>query len=334
MRYRLLFCFASVLLWGCQPANKPKNEQRKMPAQLTAFLEKAIALDSIPSGSGLAKVNHQLYLISDDSPYFFQLDLQSKLQQKIGIKKGEKSKVYRIPKKIKSDYESLATAQINGKPYLLAFGSGSLSPGRDSLLIINLADLTNSQTYALTAFYQLLKEAANLPDAELNIEGSAIIGEDLFLFNRGQNVVVQTNWGRLLLFLKGGPNIIEPKLHAYRIKLPEIQGISPGFSGACQLGNENKLLFTASVENTKSWVEDGDILGSFVGILNVEKLASEPLEGAALLTDKNGRPVIEKVESIEFLERTTNGKIKALALTDDDKGGSKILEITLEEISK
>jgi len=330
MRYRCLFALLFVLNWGCRPTTENQHAQETMSGKLTAVVEKTIVLDSIPSGSGLAKVDQHLYIISDDSPYFFQLDLQYQLQQKIGIKNGPKSKEYRIPKKIKPDYESLATAQINGAPFLLAFGSGSLSPTRDSLLLINLADLKNPQTYDLTHLYYLIKGAANLPEAELNMEGSAIIGEDLFLFNRGQNVMIQTNWARLLLFLKGGPNILEPEFKIHRIALPQINGVNPGFSGACQLGQENKILFTASVENTKSWVEDGEILGSFIGILDVEKLTSDPLESAALLTDKNGRTVIEKVESIEFLKKESTGEIKALALTDDDQGGSKILEITIK----
>ena len=298
---------------------------------MKAIVGNARELDAIPSGSGLVKAGKYFYLISDDSPFFFKLDSGFNVIEKNAIPNHQKSTDYRIPKLNKPDYESASLGEINGEEYLLAFGSGSKSPERDSLLIVNLNDPKSAQTYSLRPFYDLIKTQANLTDEDINVEGSTIIGEDLFLFNRGKNVLIQTNWAKIIIFLKGGPNMLAPEIRNYRIKLPQIQGIDPGFSGACKLGNENKILFTASVENTKNWIEDGEILGSFVGILNVEKLASEPLENAVLLTGKNGTPVIEKVESIEFIKREANGNLKVLALTDDDKGGSKILEITLKD---
>ena len=331
MPYRIILLFI-VFAFGCKTeTRKTGNSAPEKPEKMKAIVEKTRALDSIPSGSGLVKAGGNFYLISDDSPYFFKLDSGFKVLEKNAIPHHQKTTEYRIPKPQKPDYESAALGEINGEKYLLAFASGSKSPERDSLLVVNLNDPKNGKTYSLRPFYNLIKTNANLTDADINLEGSAIIGEDLFLFNRGKNVLVQTNWAKIIIFLKGGPNILAPEIKTYRIKLPQIKGIDPGFSGACQLGNENEILFTASVENTKNWIEDGEILGSFVGILNVEKLASEPLENVALLTDKNGKPVIEKVESIEFLEREANGNLKVLALTDDDKGGSKILEIIMQD---
>ncbi len=324
-----LVLFFLLLITGCNPESR--KTETATPEKMKAIVENTRDLDSIPSGSGLVKVEEALFLITDDSPFFFKLDLEFNLLQKIAIKKGQKTTDYRIPKPIKPDYESASLAEINGEKFLLAFGSGSKSPERDSLLLLNLNDLQNPKHYSLRPFYDLFKKAANLTNEDINVEGSTIIGNDLFLFNRGHNVLVQTNWPKLVLFLKGGPNILAPEIKTYRIELPQIEGIDPGFSGASQLGTENKILVTASVENTKNWVEDGEILGSFVGIIDLEKLSSEPLENVTLLLDKNGKPVIEKVESIEFMNREDNGTIKVLALTDDDKGGSKILEVSLQQ---
>lgn len=328
MLKKLLLLFL-VLNFACKTRNQ--TPEKTAPEKMEAIVENVRALDSIPSGSGLVKTGENFYLISDDSPYYFKLDSEFKILEKNAIPGLKKSTAYRIPKPEKPDYESACIGEINGEKYLLAFGSGSKSPERDSLLAINLNEPKNARTYSLRPFYELIKTEAKLTDADINVEGSAIIGEDLFLFNRGQNVLIQTNWAKIIIYLKGGPNTLEPEIKTYRLKLPQIKGIDPGISGACQLGKENKILFTASVENTKNWIEDGEILGSFIGILDVEKLASEPLENIALLTDKNSKPVIEKVESIEFLQRKTNGTIKVLCLTDDDKGGSKILEISLQK---
>ena len=332
----LLFAAFSLPFLSCQPGNNSgentaKQTTRTSAGKMKAIVENIRELGSIPSGSGLVKTGENFYLISDDSPYFFKLNSDFQVLEKNAIPNHEKSQDYRIPKPVKPDYESACLGKINGEEYLLAFASGSKSPERDSLLVVNLSEPENGKTYSLRPFYNLIKAQAQLKDEDINVEGSAIIGEDLFLFNRGKNVLVQTNWAKIIIFLKGGPNMLAPEIKTYRIKLPQIKGIDPGFSGACQLGNENKILFTASVENTKNWIEDGEILGSFIGILNVEKLTEDPLENVTLLTEKSGAPVIEKVESIEFLRRETNGKISVLCLTDDDKGGSRILGISLQE---
>lgn len=328
---RKILCLLLVVFGACRPEPETQTTAEIAAINMKAQVENFRELDSIPSGSGLVKSGEDFYLISDDSPYFFKLDKSFNLLEKNAIQKGQKTTDYRISKNTKPDYECAALVEIKGEKYLIAFGSGSKSPERDQLLLVNLKDLKNGKTYSLKAFYDLVKTTANLADEDLNVEGCAIIGEDLFLFNRGKNVLIQTNWARIILFLKGGENTLQPEIKTYRIPLPQIKGIDPGFSGACQLGSENKILFTASVENTQNWVDDGEILGSMVGILNVETLAEKPLENVIILTDKTGAPVIEKVESIEFLQREKNGSIKVLALTDDDLGGSKILEITIQQ---
>lgn len=330
MLYKILLALLLLpALSACERTPKTAATQEKMTGNPQAIVEKIRVLDSIPSGSGLAKVGEEFYLVSDDSPYFFRLNGQYKLLQKIAIPGHEKSTAYRLPKPEKPDYESVAVGEWEGENYLFAFGSGSQSPQRDSLLLVNLKEPQNAKTYSLKLFYDLLKAQAQLPNAELNVEGSAIVGEDLFLFNRGQNVLIQSNWPQTVAFLTQKPGATPPDIKTYRLKLPRIKGIDPGFSGACRLGTADKIIFTASVENTRNWIEDGEILGSFIGILDIAKLAENPLESVALLTDKNGSPVVEKVESIEFLETGPDGDLRVIALTDDDKGGSKLLEIRL-----
>ncbi|MBK0403482.1 hypothetical protein I5M27_10835 [Adhaeribacter sp. BT258] len=334
----LLFAALTIAFSGCgseeKSANKNAGNHRLKTTQtasgkMKARVENTIALDSIPSGSGLVRSGENFHLISDDSPYFFKLDAAFNVLEKNAIPRHQKTLDFRIPKSSKPDYESACLGKMNGETYLLAFASGSKSPERDSLLVVNLNDVKNAKTYSLRPFYELIKTQANLTDEDINVEGSAMIGETLYLFNRGKNVLVQTNWPKTLAFLT--QKVAAPEIKTYRLKLPQIKGIDPGFSGACQLGNENKILFTASVENTKNWIEDGEILGSFIGIINVEKLTSQPLEKVALLTNKTGQTVIEKVESIEFLSREPDGTLKVFCLTDDDQGGSNILDINLQE---
>ncbi|KAA9331745.1 DUF6929 family protein [Adhaeribacter soli] len=325
----LVFCFSSLLFSGCKSANEKKAPEEKMSAKFTAIVQKETVLDSIPSGSGLVFYGEHAFIITDDSPYFFRLSRRFDQGQKFPISNTTGFTDFRIPKALKPDYESALIGEIAGKKCLVAFGSGSKSPERDSLLVVALDNLQNPKTYSLKPLYELIKTTAKLTNADMNVEASALAGEYLYLFNRGHNVLVQLNWRETIAFITEKPTGQNPQMKTYRLQLPNIQGVVPGLSGACQLGNENKLLFTASVENTQNWIADGEILGSFIGILNLDKLETEPVQAVALLTDSKGKAVIEKVESIEYAGTETDGTIRAFALTDDDKGGSKILEIRL-----
>src|SRR5688572_916211 len=120
---------------------------------MKAVVENVRALDSIPSGSGLVRTGENFYLISDDSPYYFKLGPEFEVLEKNAIPGLKKTTAYRIPKPEKPDYESACLSEINGEKYLLAFGSGSKSPERDSLLVISLNEPKNARKYSLRPLF-------------------------------------------------------------------------------------------------------------------------------------------------------------------------------------
>ena len=68
-------------------------------------------------------------------------------------------------------------------------------------------------------------------------------------------------------FIKGDAPFPIPKIKQYA--LPTINGIEAGFTGATAFKNESKIIFTAAVENTDNPYDDGEILGSFIRLIDI-----------------------------------------------------------------
>ncbi len=101
--------------------------------------------------------------------------------------------------------------------------------------------------------------------------------------------------------------------------LPQINHIEAGFSGAIYLENQNKILFTASYENTDNAYNDGEILGSIIGIININDGLLNPEIKTCTIPNLNNKL---KVESITIENEVSNHEIKLILITDDDLGNS------------
>ncbi len=269
------------------------------------------ALDNLPSASGIINHNQRYYIIGDDSPYLYQVnpDFEIINQHKIYTTTDTLNK--QLEKAGKPDFEAL---EIVGDSLLLAFGSGSKSPERDILIMVNLDDSVKVETFSLTTFYKAIKESKPSPNSELNIEAVASIKNKLFLFNRSDNVVITLNYTDFIDFIRNeGPL---PALHYQTFNLPTIKGIEAGFSGATAL-KPNKLLITASVEDTNNAYDDGEILGSFIGILDLGNYN----ENSTISWVNLDSTTPLKVESVAIIAESKN-TIDLVLASDPDNGQS------------
>ncbi len=294
-----------------------------MDKKLTVKIEGEKLLDSISSGSGITLWNDSLFIITDDAPYIYRISLDDYGYSRT-LLRGYDSADYRIPKPVKPDFETAAAGKLNGEEYIFAFGSGSKSPTRDSLLILKASNVTDQRIVPLTSLYRHLQTETKTPADQWNIEGLAITNDTLLLFNRGSNMVIEINWKVFTRFLTEG-TLPTPGAH-YLLQLPEHEGHLARISGACTLNDAGDILFCASIEDTPNWYTDGPVVGSYIGIFNRK---SRQVQFEQILKDNQGRVLKEKVESVEVLEQNADGSIKAIAITDNDKGNSRLLEIVI-----
>ncbi len=275
-------------------------------------------LEQIPSGSGIAKVGDDYYVIGDDSPYLYLLNkefegLDKKLISTVKDFNGE-----RIVKAEKADFETL---EMINETELIIFGSGSKSPQRDILIRILLHDPLHIETYTISPFYDHLKNLPVFRDSELNIEATAFHDNQLFLFNRKKNLVLKFDYRDFLSFIKEEIDFPQPEIKEF--SLPKINGIEAGFSGATTLKNQSKIIFTASVEDNLIAYDDGEILGSFIGTIDISNNTISGTFDCCAIPNTDEK---FKVESVTVEEETSSAITKVVLISDDDQGHSSIIK--------
>jgi hypothetical protein len=227
------------------------------------------------AASGVVRRGDFAYVIADD-----ELDLG--VFQISGSEPGEARAVLSgsLPseeserKSEKPDLEALtALPPFEATPYggLLGLGSGSDSEGgRDrGFFWAFAADGSldgKPKVIDLSPLYEMLRSELG----DLNVEGAAVLGEELWLFHRGNegeagNVVAEIALNDLEGSLTGDLDIDVEELKELReYDLGEMDGVAICFSDATALSDE-LVCFTASAEGA----EDGDIRGSVVGTISV-----------------------------------------------------------------
>ena len=226
----------------------------------------------------------------------------------------------RIRKKKKADLETL---EAISEDELVIFGSGSKSPHRDVLIRVLLGDEPQIQKYYITDFYNHLKSLPILEKTELNIEATAFSNGFLYLFNRTNNVIIRFNYQDFIAYLSN-KNI--PKIETNQVTLPKIKGFEAGFSGAVAQ-NSSSIFFTASVEATDDSYNDGEIIGSLVGELNVSDFQNSTVTQFEVIPDNNKALKVESV-TISNCKSTRNKEL--VLITDDDKGNTEIIKISVK----
>ena len=275
--------------------------------------------EALPSASGIVKCQGFYYAIGDDAPFLFKLNDAFDIIARYPIHPmADDLKVERIAKKDKPDFEALEMVSENE---MIGFGSGSKSPERDEFVSIVMQDPVDVKKYKLTAFYNGLKNMEILKDSELNIEAATYSNEVLYLFNRRKNVIFSVNYKDFLAFLEN--NAPFPAIQYTAFELPKINGIEAGFSGATVSPGTGNILVTSSVENTDNAYDDGEILGSFIGVISLENTdIKSPIHWIPI--DNQDKPL--KVESITIDHEITEREVDVVLTTDSDGGQSLFLK--------
>lgn len=250
--------------------------------------------DHVRAASGLAVHGGRLVVVQDDASFFAVVtaDGVSAIKLPRGLDGRRRFEVALGNKLDKLDLESCVAIGDE----LWAFGSGSL-PIRDKICRVQ-----HSQPRVLDAapFYARLREALG---SGINLEGVARVGDELWLFHRG-------NTGGSDL----GPAILRVSLEAMRAwldaraQLPtidaiegydlgEIAGQRLGFTDA--VAHAGRVLYLATAEATANAIDDGAVLGSQLGVISHDAVRAAPLvgpdggpikaEGLALDPERPGR---------------------------------------------
>ncbi|SKA32794.1 DUF6929 family protein [Photobacterium toruni] len=319
----------TLVVTGCSPASDSSHS-------FTFDIANSTINHNLSSGSGMVVNDGKLMVVGDDSPWLFSVNNDFKINAKTLIDQFPVNKQNRINHKIKPDFESMTMVNYLNKPYYLVMGSGSKAVLREQAYLMPVNGGEN-QKLSLSNLYAQLHKAANFTQQEkINIEGIANTGNEIFIFNRGnegKNAIFTINEKELMDYLEGKAQTL-PSLKVYQVQLPKINGVQACFSGADYWKDTNSMLFTASVEgNNQSSINDGAIQGSFIGVLPLKVLANKStldLTAYSQEIKNNGKAVITKAESIA-IENQTNKQANGYIVSDNDNGTSQFFTFTIDK---
>jgi len=260
-------------------------------------------IKGIGSASGLVLKQHLLYVIGDNSAYVYQYDIRSKSLTKIEILAGLKT-LENIPKAEKPDFEVLC----NYGDQLYIMGSGSTA--KRNLMVT--FDLLSHQImkHDLTELFSKIKVQFAIDDDNLNIEGAIYNGSDWFLFNRGNGNATKNG-----IFKIHGKDLKSANKIAFTpIMLLKTNQVLVTFTDA--ILHQEQIYFIAAAEDTTSTYQDGEIVGSYIGSINIKDLS---------LNFTKQISTHQKFEGITLLKQNA-GNIEFLLCEDSD---NDVLETTI-----
>ena len=122
------------------------------------------------------------------------------------------------------------------------------------------------QTTNLEDLYTAMQQFGNIKPEDFNLEGAIFDGDRWFLFNRGNGIKAKN----VVFTIKGKNLTNDYSIVSNDFKLPKIKGIRTSFTDAILV--DDKIYFLASAEDTDSTYNDGEVLGSIIGSIDIETM--------------------------------------------------------------
>jgi len=316
IHYLIIFYFI------CFNVNAQQNES-------IIKINKEKHLTDLPSASGVEVINGNIYVIGDDSPYLYQLNNDFSIIDKMLITGNDSISGRRVPKAIKSDFESMASFSDGNDILLVVLSSGSKEVTRDTIHIISTLSNKVLLSKNIRPLFDVIRIKADfLESDEINMEAMAINETNVFIMQRGnnnKNIIVSFDRNSFMNYLYSDDTQI-PEMNIYWFTLPTLENTISGFSGACFLPDNTALLFTASLEATSNAYDDGEILGSYLGIINLTNIENDKIKTELLSIDN--KPIKTKLEGLS-VKAMNNNNATVIAVSDNDDGTSWIFEFEL-----
>jgi hypothetical protein len=214
----------------------------------------------LSAASGLVQWNGFLYSVADDGLELLRTDLDG--ADAVRLPLNEASRIRHIPKQEKPDFEAL---MISGDE-LVAFGSGSTEK-RCQAMVLH-PESGRLRSVDLRPLYDALGTQLH----ELNIEGAVIRGDQVLLAQRGngarkQNALVRLDRARFIQELAAGDLSEACLLEVVPVMLGDLEGVPLSLTDLT-IGPRAEVLFTAAAEDTENPYEDGEVMGSIVGVID------------------------------------------------------------------
>jgi hypothetical protein len=269
-------------------------------------LELLFQIIGIGSASGLIYKDNSLLIIGDNSGFLYEYQMDSKNLKRHPLLENPTENTL---KKDKADFEAITHFGDS----LYVFGSGSTEK-RNKMIQVNATDKKIIATNDLSDLYAVMQNFGAIKPEDFNLEGAIYNGESWFLLNRGNG-----SSNKNVLFTIEGKNLTNDfAILSNEYKLPKIKGVRSSFTDAILVGDS--IYFLATAEDTESTYDDGEVLGSLIGSINLKTMKID-------FTQK-----ISSTHKFEGLTLYANSKEKMEFLLCEDKD-TEVLETDIYKLT-
>jgi hypothetical protein len=268
----------------------------------------------LSAASGLVQIGDTLCVVGDDEQHLALFNQHDEGPGRLlRLLPGDLPRKKKQRKALKPDFEILFHLPVSGDAptkMICAMGSGS-TPRRMRGAVIDL----DTGTVTVLDLQPLFAALAPLV-TEINLEGAAVRGDQLLLFNRGNMSNPETCIIETALAAVTGDAVVEARL-VKTLALPLVDGVPLTVTDACSLGDG--FLLSAVAEVTDDSYADGDILGAAIILLDadLDVIAIEPMA-----------PTL-KIEGIVAHQTATGAELLCVSDADDPDTPSSLYSATL-----
>lgn len=272
-------------------------------------LELLFQIIGIGSASGLVYKDNALWIIGDDSDFLYEYHIDSKEINRYPLIENMSENIL---KKDKPDFEAIT---LLGED-LYIFGSGSTEK-RNKMIQVNAATKKIIASNEIANLYRVIQSFGKIKSEDFNLEGAIYNGKSWYLFNRGNGIS-----NKNIVFTIKGENLTDQfTILSNDYKLPKIIGVRTSFTDAILV--DNTIYFLATAEDTVSTYEDGEVLGSIIGNIDLKTMKI------------NFTKKISNTQKFEGLTLYSNSKEKIEFLLCEDKDTdvlqTEIYKLTLDK---
>ncbi|HYW30399.1 MAG TPA: hypothetical protein VE869_02750 [Gemmatimonas sp.] len=291
----------------------------------------------VRAGSSLARVPDGIALVQDDANFIAIVDPLTGLARAIALPAGDDGKRQfdsgRGNKASKFDLEACISVPVDGDTLLVALGSGSTARREQAVLLDRWQGREpRVRLHALPQLYAALRESHAFAGSELNLEGAMLLEGHVWLFARGNgassdgsvesSATCRLGWSALLAHLENPEAAAPPAIERVtRYDLGEIDGVRLGFTDAARWGDS--VLYAAAAEASDDAVNDGDVAGSALGVIDGDGVARW-----VRLTTPDGSPFPGKVEGV-LPPHDDEGHVYGVLDADDAETPSTLITVRL-----
>lgn len=269
-------------------------------------LELLFQIIGIGSASGLIYKDNSLLIIGDNSGFLYEYIMDSKDLKRHPLLENPTENTL---KKDKADFEAITHFADS----LYVFGSGSTEK-RNKMIQVNSTDKKIIATNDLADLYAVMQNFGEIKPEDFNLEGAIFNGVSWFLLNRGNG-----SSNKNVLFTIEGKNLTNDfTILSNAYKLPKIKGVRSSFTDAILV--DNSIYFLATAEDTESTYDDGEVLGSLIGRIDLKTMKID-------FTQK-----ISSTHKFEGLTLYANSKEKIEFLLCEDKD-TEVLETDIYKLT-